>query len=179
MNCVRSSAALVLLLVAACSDDNSNVAGPAPPPPPPPPPATQPVVTSVTGYFGLCLSPDSGRQPKEVKVHLDGVRQFSGPMNRDQFGEVCVARGPLYSVRRSGIAVGVGRHKLRLSMTRPGASPDQYELRGFFGLEWRFSNGEVRGRSVGDWRQSLTLATGDTWTGTFDVTTLEPPPSTQ
>jgi hypothetical protein len=146
--------AVALLVLAACGGNNSY--SPTAPPAPSPPPT----VSSVTASYSLEAYRDSGGGVEAVQVLLDGVVVCTGGLGSywDPY-DVCNG-GDLGSL-------AVGRHTLSFRVTSQGVSPTSYEVHARVVVIKR--DGATEKSQGASWDEEVTLATGSTWTGAFDI----------
>lgn len=149
------------LILASCDGQGYSPTQPltTSPPPPPPPPGS----ASVRSSFAVFLGPDSGKKPEKVQVFVDGAKVYSGPMQEQgPWGY-----GPYpYDVADQIETPAIGHHTLTLELTRPAVSPETYALYAEVAIS-REDNGLVLYSA--HWNAAVTLATGEAWTGTFEI----------
>ena|SRR5688572_4514535 len=155
--------ATALVLLAACGGDSGY--SPTAPRTPLPPPTPAPVGGLLQGHFYFSVG--SSNRPEEVQVLVDGVLVYTGPL---------VEPSPWdyhpYPTWLSGYftAPAVGHHTLSLRVTRQPVSPERYALYSELQLHRTETDGTIlSNRSVASWHEAVTLATGDAWTGTFQI----------
>lgn len=161
MRTLKLKLAVALVVLAACGGGNSYspTAPPTPAPLPPPPPP--PTGSSVTGSYSLEAYSSSGAGVEEVQVLLDGVVLCTGPLGSywDPYAP-CNGPGDLGSL-------AVGRHTLSFRITSQGVPPRSYEVHARVKVVKR--DGGTEQSQAASWDEEVTLATGSTWTGVFEI----------
>ncbi len=147
-----------LLLLAACGGDSYSPTQPATPAPPVPTPVSG---RSITADYKLGVYTEGGSGVEEVQVLLDGVVLCTGDLASywDQDGKCQL--GSLGTLT-------VGRHTLAVKVTRQDVSPTRYDVDNRVDVVLTVDGATVDSQRA-LWEEQLTLATGEAWTGVFEI----------
>src|SRR5687768_15747972 len=152
--------AVALLVLAACGDDNSY-SPTAPPTPAPPPPAPVPSGSSVTANYTLGVYTEGGSGVEEVQVFIDGGIICTGNLQGYWDYDGLCNSGDLGTL-------AAGRHTLTVKVTRQAVSPTRYDVSNRVEVVLKVDGVTVDSQRA-SWEESVTLATGDAWTGVFEI----------
>ena len=146
--------AVALVIIAACSTDNS----------PTQPSLVLPRGSVVHGNYQVTIGVESGSFPEEVQVLADRVLIYSGPlMGGGYYFEPRFVSGDL-----GPIALDAGRHTLSVRVTRLATSPTTYHVSGRVEALHQVNGVNVDSQGA-SWEESVTLTTGQAWTGVFEI----------
>lgn len=156
MRGLKTMLAMAVVVMAACDGDRGY--SPTAPPPPPPPPVSS--GSSVTANYTLGVYHNQAGV-EEVQVLLDGVVLCTGSLQGYWDYDGACNYGDL------GI-LAVGRHTLAVRIARQAVSPTRYDVSNRVELVLKADGVTVDSQGA-FWEESVTLATGQAWTGAFDI----------
>jgi hypothetical protein len=154
-----TKAAIAFVVLAACDGAQESPTHPWLPP-----------VSVVTANYLLRIYGDPVQPLQEVQVLADGVVIYSGPLMGRGLYDFYYDDPWHVSGDLGTLPLEAGRHMLSLRVTRQAASPSTYHVSGRIEAVRKVDGITVDSQGA-SWDESVTLATGDSWTGVFEIRT--------
>ncbi len=157
MKAPKTKVAVALLILAACDGTNESPTHP-----------WLPRVGVVTANYHLSLHGDPVQPLREVQVLADGVVVYSGPPMGSGIYDFYYDDPWFVSGDLGTLTLEAGRHTLALRVTRQAVSPTTYHVSARVEAVHKV-NGVTVDTQGASWEESVTLATGDAWTGVYEI----------